>query len=231
MDISFISSMKIYHTFKFLNYLINPQQNYNKFENTYTRNVSTYISITLSLNTKKLVTNYNVYNINFWISIFSYQLAKYIRLVIFIFFLFRYLPLSCGRRTRYRVETVSSRKSTDSVDDIQSPLIPRWMKTLKGVWNEQLRDKWKIFLLPKKRGRRERKRERERGRKKLPESLSRFFTPLEQRGSGMNVSVQYSLCVSPFTSIITSSVRKEFSLQLSREYRKVFAEGFHHLDL
>lgn len=85
-DISFISSMKIYHTFKFLNYLINPQQNYNKFENTYTRNVSTYISITLSLNTKKLVTNYNVYNINFWISIFSYQLAKYIRLVIFIFF-------------------------------------------------------------------------------------------------------------------------------------------------
>lgn len=86
LDISFISSMKIYHTFKFLNYLINPQQNYNKFENTYTRNVSTYISITLSLNTKKLVTKYNVYNINFWISIFSYQLAKYIRLVIFIFF-------------------------------------------------------------------------------------------------------------------------------------------------
>lgn len=85
VDISFISSMKIYHTFKFLNYLINPQRT-NKFENTYTRNVSTYISITLSLNTKKLVTKYNVYNINFWISIFSYQLAKYIRLVIFIFF-------------------------------------------------------------------------------------------------------------------------------------------------
>lgn len=42
----------------------------------------------------------------------------------------------------------------------------------------------------------------------------------------MNVSVQYSLCVSAFTSIITSSARKEFSLR-SREYRKVFAESFH----
>ena len=195
MDISFISSMKIYHTFKFLNYLINPQQNYNKFENTYTRNVSTYISITLSLNTKKLVTNYNVYNINFWISIFSYQLAKYIRLVIFIFFLFRYLPLSCGRRTRYRVETVSSRKSTDSVDDIQSPLIPRWMKTLKGVWNEQLRDKWKIFLLPKKRGRRrEKERERERG-KNCP-NLSRGFSHLSNKEDREWMCLSNILCAS-----------------------------------
>lgn len=81
----------------------------------------------------------------------------------------------------------------------------------------------KNFFVAKK----ERKERRERERKKkIARILSWFFTPLEQRGSGMNVSVQYSLCVSAFTSIITSSARKEFSLR-SREYRKVFAESFH----
>lgn len=138
-------------------------------------------------------------------------------------FFFWNLPLSCGCGARVIDSTISSRKSTDSDDDIQSPLILRWMKALKGVWNEQLRDKWKIFFCSQKR--RERKGEKER-RKKIARILSWFFTPLEQRGSGMNVSVQYSLCVSPFTSIITSSARKEFPLH-SREYRKVFAEGFH----
>lgn len=94
-------------------------------------------------------------------------------------FFFWNLPLSCGCGARVIDSTISSRKSTDSDDDIQSPLILRWMKALKGVWNEQLRDKWKIFFCSQKR--RERKGEKERRKKNCPNPLVVFHTSRTKR--------------------------------------------------